>query len=75
MEIWKDPESLSAKGWILFFSILGTIFWIVLIISKLIGTNDSSWWLILAPLWIPLAVFIVLLLAIGSSFLDQKLRK
>jgi len=74
VKIWKDPESESAKGWILFFSVIGSIFFIVSIISKLIGTNDSSWWWVLAPLWIPLAIFIVLGI-IGGFILDKTLRK
>ena len=72
---FKDSRSSSDKGWILFFTILGTVFWVVAIISKMIGTSDSSWWWILAPLWIPWAIFFVMLLVTGVATLYKELRK
>ena len=40
---------------------VGTILGIVFIILKLTGTINWSWWWVLAPFWIPLAIFIILL--------------
>ena len=41
-------------------SILGITF----IILKLTGTIDWSWWWVLAPFWIPLAIILVLIVII-----------
>lgn len=32
---------------------------IVFIVLKLVGTIDWSWWWVLAPTWIPLALFVI----------------
>lgn len=45
--------------------ILGIIF----IVLKLIGTIDWSWWWVLAPFWIPIAI--VILCVIIFAFLDR----
>jgi uncharacterized membrane protein YhdT len=72
---FKDSRSSSNTGWGLFFTFLGTVFCVGSIISKLTGTNDSSWWWILAPLWIPLVFIIVMLLGIGGVIIYKELRK
>ena len=46
-------------------NILGIIF----IVLKLIGTIDWSWWWVLAPFWIPIAI--VILCVIIFAFLDR----
>lgn len=39
---------------------------IVFVVLKLTGEVDWSWWLVLAPLWIPLAFVFVLFLIFAS---------
>lgn len=62
----KDKTS---NGGISFFGLLTIVF----ITLKLIGTIDWSWWWVLSPLWIPIAlVFLILLIqltiaALGSA--------
>ena len=57
---------ITSSGGIGFLGLL-TIAFIVL---KLIGTIDWSWWLVLAPTWVP--IFIAACLAIVLSFIDPK---
>lgn len=58
----------SSEGGISFFGLLTIVF----ITLKLIGTIDWSWWWVLSPLWIPVALglFIILcqmtIAALGS---------
>jgi len=42
-------------------SILGIIF----IVLKLIDKIDWSWWWVLAPFWIPFAIFVAIFMFIG----------
>lgn len=38
----------------------GTVLTIVFIVLKLVGTINWSWWWVLAPTWIPLALMVLL---------------
>lgn len=49
----------SRSGGIGFFGLLGIVF----ITLKLCGVIDWEWWLVLAPIWVPvLVVFVVILI-------------
>ena len=47
----------------------GTIF-ILLVILKVIGTINLSWWIIFIPIWLPFSIWI--LLVIGVYLISQK---
>jgi len=50
------------------FTILGLIF----IVLKLVGTITWSWWWVLAPFWVPLAVVLgVAIFAVILAFIIQ----
>ena len=53
--------SVSANGGIGFSGLLAIVF----IALKLTGYIAWSWWWVLSPLWIPAAIFCVVLLCIG----------
>ena len=38
---------------------------IALIILKLLGLIKLSWWVVLAPIWVPFAIFMLYLLVVG----------
>ena len=44
---------------------IGTTLFIVFLILKLTGTIDWSWWWVTSPLWIPVALGIVILGVVG----------
>lgn len=44
-------------------SILGVV-QIVFIILKLLHVIDQSWWLVLVPLWIDLAIFVLVIIGV-----------
>ena len=50
---------------------------IVFVILKLTGAIDWAWWMVLAPLWMPLVVVVgmVLLIALGTVALHLIARK
>lgn len=54
----------SANGGVGFLGLLGILF----IGLKLTGYIDWSWWLVLLPLYIPLAIVLVVLLFIGLLY-------
>lgn len=39
---------------------------VAFIVLKLIGVIDWSWWWVLAPFWIPVAIFLVAIVIIGA---------
>lgn len=48
-----------------------TVLTIVFVVLKLVGTINWSWWWVLAPTWIPLAIAAVILFVatiLGDSF-------
>ena len=47
----------------------GTIF-ILLVILKVIGIINLSWWIIFIPIWLPFSIWI--LLVIGVYLISQK---
>lgn len=54
-------ETSSGGG----IGLCGALF-IVFLVLKLIGTITWSWWWVTAPLWIPLAVFFPIMVAITA---------
>ena len=54
----------TSSGGIGFAGLLGIVF----IVLKLTHVIDWSWWWVLAPLWIPAAI-VVLILIVGGLFL------
>jgi len=47
---------------------IGTILFLIFLTLKLTGHIDWSWWWVTAPLWIPLAVILVILLVAWLIF-------
>jgi len=57
----SDSSSRSgASGGIGFFGLLGIAF----IVLKLCKVIDWSWWWVLAPCWMPLAIFLAIVLVV-----------
>lgn len=48
----------TQSGGIGFFGLLGIVF----IVLKLMNVISWSWWLVLAPLWVPTAIGVVILI-------------
>ena len=48
----------TRSGGIGFFGLLGIVF----ITLKLCGVIDWEWWLVLAPIWVPTAIALIVLL-------------
>ena len=66
---YKDSSSSStASGGIGFTGLLQVAF----IVLKLCKVIDWSWWWVTAPLWIPLALVIVVFIIAGIITLFQK---
>ena len=51
---------------------LGTVLFIVFLILKLTGNIDWSWWWVTSPLWIPLALGVVVMGIIGLIIYGKK---
>ena len=51
---------------------LGTVLFIVFLILKLTDTIDWSWWWVRSPLWIPLALGIVVMGIMGLIIYGRK---
>ena len=47
---------------------IGTILFIVFLILKLTGVIDWSWWLVTAPLWIPIGIVCICLIILGIIY-------
>lgn len=62
----KKENQVVVSGGIGFFEALGLVF----IVLKLCGVIDWSWWWVLAPIWMPIALLIiaVVIIAIFLSF-------
>jgi hypothetical protein len=43
----------------------GTVLFLVFLVLKLTGNIDWSWWWVTSPLWIPLALGVVIISIIG----------
>lgn len=65
----EDSNSRAASGGIGLCGALGIAF----IVLKLCGIIDWSWWWVLAPIWIPAAVMVAVLL-VGLIFLGAARR-
>ncbi len=44
---------------------------VAFIILKLTGTINWSWWWVLAPLWIPLAIILICIIILGIFYLIE----
>jgi hypothetical protein len=44
---------------------LGSVLFIVFLVLKLTGNIDWSWWWVTSPLWIPLALGVVIISIVG----------
>ena len=53
-------QSQTASGGISFFGLLTIVF----IVLKLTNYINWSWWLVLGPLWMPIALFLAAMLII-----------
>lgn len=51
---------------------LGTVLFMVFLILKLTGTIDWSWWWVTSPLWIPLALVVVVMGIMGLIIYGRK---
>jgi hypothetical protein len=49
-------------------SLLGAVF-LVLFVLKLVGKISISWWLVTAPLWGPMALFVALMLMVIATMI------
>lgn len=56
-----SEKSSSSRGGIGFCGLLTIVF----ITLKLIGKIDWSWLWVLAPLWIPLSILVIILIIVG----------
>lgn len=54
---------------------IGTILFIVFLVLKLTDNIDWSWWWVTAPIWIPVAIFIVLLVIALIGFVGAAIAK
>ena len=53
-----DNNNNVRSGGIGFFGLLGIVF----ITLKLVGVSDWEWWLVLTPIWVPMAIALIVLL-------------
>lgn len=51
---------------------LGTVLFMVFLILKLTGTIDWSWWWVTSPLWVPLALGVVIMGIMGLIIYGRK---
>jgi hypothetical protein len=51
---------------------LGTVLFLVFLILKLTGNIDWSWWWVTSPLWIPLALGVVIMGIMGLIIYGRK---
>lgn len=59
-EILKQREAAVYRG-----PGFGSLLTLVFIVLKLIGVINWSWWWVLAPLWIPVGIVLVLVVIIS----------
>jgi hypothetical protein len=50
----------------------GTVLFLVFLVLKLTGTIDWSWWWVTSPLWIPLALGVVVMGIMGLIIYGRK---
>ena len=50
----------------------GTVLFLVFLVLKLTGNIDWSWWWVTSPLWIPLALGVVVMGIIGLIMYGRK---
>lgn len=65
----SSNNTKAAGGGIGFSGLLGLLF----IALKLCGVIDWSWWWVLAPFWIPIAlVVVIIIIAIGIAIFGKR---
>ena len=65
-----NSTASSSSGGIGFCGLLAIVF----ITLKLLGKIDWTWTWVLAPIWIPFSIVMVILLCVGAAFLVAHLR-
>jgi hypothetical protein len=45
---------------------IGMVLFLIFLVLKLTNTIDWSWWWVTSPLWIPFALFVLIVVIIGS---------
>ena len=53
----------------------GSVLFLIFLTLKLTGNIDWSWWWVTAPLWIPLCLFIAVLVGILACFAIEQIKK
>jgi hypothetical protein len=52
---------------------LGTVLFLIFMTLKLTGNIDWSWWWVTSPLWIPIALLLIVFSVIGIAYyIDNK---
>ncbi len=51
---------------------LSTVLLAIFVTLKLVGTITWSWWWVLSPLWIPIAIVIIILIFLGILFVVKR---
>ena len=64
----KGTEGINIK----FSGLLSTLLTVLFVGLKLTNYIDWSWWWVLAPLWIPMVLIILLILLIGVVYYLKK---
>lgn len=67
----KHEKSSTASGGVGFTSLLLLAF----IILKLTHVIDWSWWWVLSPFWIPLGIYLILLVIALPSIIRRRKRR
>lgn len=68
----KEGQVADGHGATCDFGGLSTLLTVVFVVLKLTDNIDWSWWWVLAPIWIPLSIFFVLVISIGVLFYFDK---
>ena len=72
-DIYKEYDkktSMAAKGGMSFLEVLLLVF----IILKLCKVITWSWWWVLSPIWIPIGLWLILLIVTISAHIIYKLK-
>jgi hypothetical protein len=50
---------------------IGTVIFLVFFVLKICGKLTWSWWWVTSPLWIPVGIALLLLLAVGIKLMTE----
>ena len=64
----NQASNSSTSGGIGFTGLLTIVF----IVLKLCNAIDWSWWWVIAPIWIPIAIAVILLVFVGLIFVAKE---